>query len=161
MFCPKCGKEEQQANSYCRSCGVWLVDPDKPFSFLKVTGEGKIIGIIITNLLCLIAAVYIAVVLLGDYDGRPKFTAALFALSIALWQLSVVSYAVSIRKHLRGNRRNQKAVQELDYAAPAALPTADAVRIIRQPNSVTENSTELLEPILRRSQSKSNTKKQL
>ena len=29
MFCPNCGKSEQQINTYCRQCGNFLPDFDK------------------------------------------------------------------------------------------------------------------------------------
>lgn len=30
MFCPKCGKADQMAETYCRQCGLYLLDFSKP-----------------------------------------------------------------------------------------------------------------------------------
>jgi uncharacterized membrane protein YvbJ len=45
MFCPKCGADDQGAESYCKRCGEWLPDLDairRPGLFRKRTREEKI-----------------------------------------------------------------------------------------------------------------------
>ena len=47
MFCPKCGKSDQAADSYCRSCGDFLIDPAQHTSLMN-----RILGITNPEKLC-------------------------------------------------------------------------------------------------------------
>ncbi len=97
--------------------------------------------------------------LYAAYFGKPGvpaiiyFTAALL-LAIAGWQASNFYVSMKLRRNLARRRIGDFTEQsnELNYASQVnpVLPAADTSQFIRPTASVTENTTELLEPVPRK-----------
>lgn len=161
MFCPKCGKGEQAPNAYCRQCGEWLPDltkrgrksfgGDSPDESLKIS--------LFLSAMSSIVALLFSLWLYATYLGKENVPAiiyltAAFLLAIAGWQASNFYIAFKLRRNLARRRSGSFAPQtnELRGAsqANAALPAADDSQFVQTVGSVTENTTELLEPIAQR-----------
>jgi hypothetical protein len=161
MFCPKCGKGEQTPDAYCRSCGEWLPDINKLSrgtrrrSFGGLTPEQNIRTTVFLSLMSACFAVFIAVTLYGVLSGIVNSkaiiaVAAAFSLCIAGWQISNVIVAFKLRRRIV-RRREDHSQSEITLNTPsiiASLPEADTAQFVRSPASVTDNTTELLQPIL-------------
>ena len=68
MFCPNCGKSDQEKNSFCRQCGTFLPDFDKikkreisPEEHLKVNS--------VLNLMTAIVSITLAILLYSFFLG--------------------------------------------------------------------------------------------
>lgn len=150
MFCPKCGQSEQTPFSYCRACGEWLVDQDKPFSFANMTGEEYIVVVIIFNILSIIAAVFIGYALLNGFGEQlnPVYLAAL-AFGLAVWQVTNSIFTLKIRSHLKRRTFTIAPMrkQELKNAVDKSLSAADTSQFIKSETSVIERTTDLLEAV--------------
>ncbi|MBC7796785.1 MAG: hypothetical protein H7Z37_07930 [Pyrinomonadaceae bacterium] len=158
MFCPKCGKADQNANSYCRNCGEFLQDFTKTGkqAFGGSTPQQNINTTLFFSLLTAIVALLSAIALYATHLGRNDvlwsvYLAAAFLLTIAAWQTSNFFVALKLRKHFK-NRQNlmrnddlNQPVNQLDTNF-AALPEANESQFIK-PQTVVENTTELLEPV--------------
>lgn len=144
--------------SYCRQCGEWLPDlakrgrpgfgGDSPEESLNISLSLSAMTVIVSLLL--------AIWLYATYFGKPGvpgiiYITAAFLLAIAGWQASNFYVGIKLRRNLARRRKGDfdKQSNELSSAsqANAALPAADDSQFIRPQVSVTENTTELLEPI--------------
>ena len=152
MFCPKCGAADQTSESYCRSCGWWLVDPEPGQSigiFRKSTREQKIRKMRILGLigiaLSLTSAGIIWAFLSGPIDRGTLFIALMCSLIVAVYQAVTMylGYRVTStpprRDGLNEGTRESVAQGELREPAPSHL---------NAPASVTDGTTELLDPAL-------------
>lgn len=153
MFCPNCGLDSQIANSYCKRCGEWLPEFKRRASaaFGGETPQQNVFTGLFLSALSAVVALFSAIALYATYLGTNEakwsvYLAAGFCLCIAGWQLS--SFAVGLKLRSRLNRaRGAKINFELKDAKPSpALPPPDMSNFV-SPQSVTENTTELLHPI--------------
>ena len=102
MYCPKCGKAQQEPESYCRSCGEFLMDYSGRSYFLnKLLGGSNPsaqIGIgLAINLITIFTSILLLGFLNGHYDAREARTGEgappiiylvyLFLVVISLWQI--------------------------------------------------------------------------
>lgn len=162
MFCPKCGKDEQMPESYCRACGEWLPDLAKRGrkSFGGDSPEESLNISLFLSAITSIAALLLAVWLYAAYFGKPGvpgiiYVTAAFLLAIAGWQASNFYVGIKLSKNLARRRKGNFADRsnELNNApqASAGLPAADNSQFVRPTaRSVTENTTELLEAVPRK-----------
>ena len=160
MFCPNCGANEQQSEAYCRSCGEWLPDLKKSVS-LKFGGSSPEENIqhslwlsSMSAIVCIIFAVAIYVTYLGTDNGTPLiYLTAAFLLALAGWQISNVFITLKLRRHLVRRRSAKLKTNLFSVRQNSAnvLPAADTSDLVYQ-SSVTENTTNRLEPILRKQQ---------
>ena len=159
MFCQKCGKGEQTPESYCRACGEWLPDLSKRGrkSFGGDSPEESLKISLVLSAMTAIVALVLAVLLYANYLGKPGvsgliYATAAFLLAIAGWQASNFYVGLKLRRNFVRRRAGDFApdANELrEGASKAALPAADTSKFVnRPPASVTENTTELLQPIL-------------
>lgn len=166
MFCPKCGKDEQMPESYCRQCGEWLPDFAKRGvkSFGGDSPEESLNISLFLSAMSSIVALLLAVWMYATYLGRPGvpgiiYVTAAFLLAIAGWQASNFYVGWKLSQKLARRRKGDFTAQsnELNDArqANASLPPADDSQFIRPRASVTENTTELLEPVPRHKRSDS------
>jgi hypothetical protein len=162
MFCPKCGKDEQMPESYCRACGEWLPDLAKRGrkSFGGDSPEESLNISLFLSAITSIAALLLAVWLYAAYFGKPGvpgiiYVTAAFLLAIAGWQASNFYISIKLRRNLARRRSRDFSAQsnELNSASQSngALPAADTSQFVRSAaQSVTENTTELLEAVPRK-----------
>lgn len=160
MFCPKCGKDEQSAEAYCRNCGVWLPDLSKPqkSSFGGDTPVDNVNNTITFNIISAIFAAFVIFAvysvffglgtpIIGTYYAVLMALAGAFATCILAWQITSVFISLRLRRRISRRKITFQQSNELNQSpAQNVLPAADTSQIVR-PMSVTENTTALLEPI--------------
>lgn len=161
MFCSNCGKGEQTPNAYCRNCGEWLFDVNSLSKrgrrgIFKQTPEKRLRMIFAINLFSAVFALAITFALIKTFaqNATPPAIAMAIAFSvvIAAWQIVGAITAFQLRREML-RRRSQPQTNQLDgvhTTNDGALPAADTSQFVRpQRASVTESTTELLEPVLR------------
>jgi hypothetical protein len=156
MFCPKCGKDEQAAEAYCRNCGVWLPDLNKPAksSFGGDTPVQNVNSTIIFNIISALFAAFVIFAIysvafgssnLSAYHATLLFIAGSFATCIFGWQITSVFISLKLRRRISRRKIAFQQSSNLNEASPQnILPAAD-YSSIAQPFGVTENTTVLLE----------------
>lgn len=110
MFCPSCGKGEQTTDSYCRSCGEFLVDPASKYSLINrilgISRPEKQFNVTLTiDLVTSIVSGLLMVFLMGYLDGRYHRTGIpappivylvyLFLGLVSAWQL--LSFIIGLK----------------------------------------------------------------
>ena len=154
MFCPNCGKPDQQINSFCRQCGQFLPDFDK-IAKREISPEDHLKANTLLNLMTGIVSITLAILLfslfLDRHDTPPIiYITAGFLTAIFAWQAQIFWRTTLLKKQLTqrqspplesaaANERRQKIAIE-----PAAknLPAADFENLV--PSSVTERTTNKL-----------------
>jgi len=157
MFCPKCGADDQSADSYCRRCGEWLPDIDalaRPRLFRKSTREQKIRKMRILEAisagLSLTAAAIIISVLRGGGETQLLFLAVFCCLIVAAYQ--VVNFYLGHKLQQRVDESRARSTGEIKPGAEEsvrALGAGDATPFAGG-QSVVEGTTQLLEPLPRK-----------
>jgi hypothetical protein len=137
MYCSNCGASEQTPKTYCRHCGTWI-GSGRP--------EERITVMIVFNGLSALFAVIAAIVLLLTQSGRLYATwainlAATFCLIISVYQTLSFLFALNLRSRLKQGQENPAKIESRTVLE---LKEADNAAFIR-PQTVTENTTELLE----------------
>ena len=154
MYCTECGAENQSPKAYCTRCGEWL--PPKGRSrkgFGGDTPQQSLSTALFMSAISTLAALFSAIALYATHLGGGAvkwsvFVAAAFCLCIAAWQTSNFFITLRLKQRLKSSREAPAKTHELNQAnAPAALKAADTSAFIHAHQSVTENTTELLDPI--------------
>ena len=144
MFCPKCGAEEQSAKAYCKRCGKWLGSS---------APEKQMIVMLVFNGLSALFGAASAIALYASYLGttaKPAvYVAAAFCLVISVYQ--TISFSFTLGLMLRAKRARTDAGHEIEgkQQETPRLEAAKTDRLVDLP-SVTESTTDLLEPVPRR-----------
>ena len=81
MFCPKCGKGDQAADSYCRSCGDFLVDSTRSMSLMNrllgiTNPEKQVKFTLMIDLVTAIVSGFLLFFLMGYFDAVHDRTGA-------------------------------------------------------------------------------------
>ncbi len=152
MFCPKCGKDDQEINTYCRQCGEYLPDFENPTrrGTLKTPAEQFKLSIVF-NLLSAIAGISMAIALIVIFGGKADthpviYSAISLFLVISTWQ--TVSFFNNLKLRKRFVRAKEDENDEAKNAVLGSretnelLPEADFADFV--PASVTENTTRTL-----------------
>lgn len=170
MFCPKCGKGEQAADSFCRSCGEFLTDYSvKSFLMKMLLGGRGLRSQVRINLVSNFVMVFISALLLGFLNGHFDALHArtgesppgvinlvyVFLLLVMAWQLlGVVANAMFLRK-MAGAKKG--ALRGDPDAGDEALASSPAQRSLQPggppaggPESVTQHTTKLLDKLPRK-----------
>jgi len=157
MFCPKCGKGEQAPDSYCRSCGDFLVGAAASTSLmtriLGISNPDKQVKFTLTiDLVTAIVSGLLLFFVMGYFDGASRRTGAptppimylvyIFLGFVSIWQLLSFTVGTAYRKKLTAAKKTA-----LSHEAPASLPSADVVNVVA--NSVTEQTTRNLDKVHR------------
>jgi hypothetical protein len=154
MFCPKCGKSDQSPETYCRQCGNYLNDFDKPAK-KTTTPEQHLTANTVLSLMTAITSLTLAIALYSIFLGKPDtpmiiYITAGFLTAMTAWQIQTVWRSILLRKHFKKQKPdtiNQlSGSNETQYVPPmptnVLLNEADLTNIV--PNSVTENTTKNL-----------------
>ena len=158
MFCPKCGKSDQAADSYCRNCGEFLVDPAQHTSLMNrilgITNPEKQVKFTLTiDLVTAIVSGFLLFFLMGYFDAVHDKTGAttppivylvyIFLGLVSAWQLLSFTVGTTYRKKLNAAK---KTLAQTDRRP--ALPEADQKNIVA--NTITEQTTRNLDKLPRR-----------
>ena len=155
MFCPKCGKADQQENSYCRQCGEFLPDLGKKnkLAFGGNTPEEQIQTNLVLNIMSAIVSLVLAILLYLIFKNREThpiiYIVEAFLLAITMWQISTFYVGLKLKKNFQKRRDSAVAaaenpqIQIEDARTKELLPEADFETAV--PTSITEDTTRHLE----------------
>src|SRR5688500_4296091 len=154
MFCSSCGQDEQTPDSYCRSCGEFLVDPSSKYSLLnRILGisrpENQFNVTLIIDLVTSVVSGLLMVFLMGYFDGRYQRTGVsappivylvyLFLGLVAAWQLLSFVIGLKLKTKLSDAKRGKlPATEKTDNiqmparSQPALPPAAHRHPVPRQ-----------------------------
>ena len=147
MYCPRCGAGDQVSNAYCKRCGQWLSEINRAVTaFGGDTPQQNIFTGLFMSALSTVAALISAVALYATYLGSGDakwsvYLAAAFCLCIAGWQASSFAVTLKLRQRMKRGRNSYLPHTETQKVLPASQPTT-----LISAATVTENTTELLEP---------------
>lgn len=149
MYCPNCGKADQQENTYCRQCGEFLSNKNNGFG--GKSPEDMIRTNLVLNLLSAIVSLSLALLLYLSFAFRPEtepliYIVAAFLLAMCAWQFSTFIVGLKLRGTFKKRRREleeeKEQIQFKEAKTQEFLPEADFENIV--PSSVTENTTKHL-----------------
>jgi len=153
MYCSNCGAEAQLANAFCKRCGEWLPDmkAKSRVAFGGETPQQNIATGLFMSAMSAVAALISAIALYATYLGSGDakwsvYLAAAFCLCIAGWQASSFAVTMKLRKRMKKSREVSSTSQLTGDNTPPALKAGDFSAFVNTP-TVTENTTELLEPV--------------
>src|SRR5687768_14460083 len=137
MFCPKCGAEYQNVNSYCKRCGEWLPDIDslgKPgFElFRKITRpeekirKMRIFEAISTGLSLTSAAIIVSFIAAGR-NRELLFLAAIFCVVVAVYQIVNFYLGYNLQRRIDGSRQDNATTADFpdDHKTNQLNPAAE------------------------------------
>lgn len=148
MFCPNCGNADQKELSYCRDCGEFLNDPNKP-SRLNFGGNSPQQNVWVINFISLFAA--LLSLFAGIWMYATKFNVPIvlyFAAAILIcnagWHFSNLIVGMKLRRRLNQTKKEIPRTEKQFSAARTKelLPEADLSSVVSV--SVTENTTKIL-----------------
>lgn len=161
MFCPKCGTAEQQENTYCRRCGVFLPDFAKEGK-RRISPEEHIKSNIVLSAMTIVASFVLSFVLFSIFLGKNDTPAVIyvtagFLIAIGAWQIQTLWRNAQLKKHFK--RRKVETAESSGEESDNVLYSAPARNKLNEPNfadaipaSVVENTTrKLTEKIPRKS----------
>jgi len=162
MYCPTCGKADQEKNTYCRQCGEFLpgIESGHRRNRHPRTPDEQIRLSLVFNLMSAIAGFGVGVYVLISHAGKEgTHPSVFFAMSmlfvIGTWQM--ISFFNNLKLRRRFNRQNEDGGADeaaIDQSTLKAkemndlLPEADVSNIV--PSSVTENTTRKLKERVKR-----------
>lgn len=160
MFCPKCGKDNQTADSYCRSCGEFLVDTASNTSLMnRILGisdpEKQVKFTLTIDLVTAIVSGLLLFFLMGYFDATYARTGIaappivylvyIFLGLVSAWQLLSFTVGTAYRKKLSASK--ETALSQAQSDPQGALPPADVKDVVA--NSITEQTTRNLDKVRR------------
>jgi hypothetical protein len=154
MFCPACGAADQSPNAYCKRCGEWLADKKSFGGRGASKPEERITAMIVFNGLSALLALFSAIALYATYLNTPEakwsvYVAGACCLVIAIHQMVSLAFALELKLRLkRGHTDAGQAIVSEAVDSVAALGSGKTTQFV-DARSVTENTTELLEPVPR------------
>lgn len=157
IYCSKCGRPDQETDSYCRHCGEFLVDLSSRSSFLTrvfgISNPEKQISLTMT--IDLVTAVFSGLLLfalMGYFDGSAKrtgiptsplvFVLYAYMALVAAWQLVSFTIGAKLKRKLRASK--QASLLSKSQATASLPPAFD-----RDAATITEQTTRNLEKVLR------------
>ena len=154
MFCPNCGKGEQVPDSYCRSCGQFVLDASSNLSIInRIFGisnpEKQLNFTLAVDLITAIGSGFLLFSMMGYFDavhdrtGAPTppivYAVYFFLGCVAAWQLLSFTVGTTYKRKLSASRK--ASVQ--GSTAQATLKEADNANLIHP--TITEQTTRNLE----------------
>jgi hypothetical protein len=155
MFCPKCGNADQVPETFCRQCGSFLPDFDKPTK-KPISPQTHLKANSVLSLMTAIVSLTLAALLYYNFlgqEGTPVliYVTAGFLTAMCAWQVQTFWRNLLLRKHFKTPRNNLPQKNEsVDtnplYQKPAQtnklLDEADFRNVV--PPSIIEDTTKNL-----------------
>jgi len=152
MFCPKCGNADQLPETYCRQCGAFLPDFDKPAK-KPVSPQTHLTANSVLSLMTAIVSLTLAILLhyyfLGQ-EGTPIliYVTAGFLTAICAWQVQTFWRNLLLRKHFKTPKNNLPEKNESVDTTPLHEKTVQTNKLLDEadfsnavPPSVIEDTT--------------------
>lgn len=155
MFCPKCGKAEQKAETFCRQCGEFLPNFDRKAK-KKVTPEEhlKVNAVLsfMTGIVSLALAISLYVVFLGKENTHPIiYITAGFLTAIFAWQVQTFWRSLLLKKHFKRRELSERTNIATEADPTEQFEAAKTRELLNEadfsnavPATVTENTTRQL-----------------
>lgn len=154
MFCPKCGKSDQQKNTFCRNCGTFLPDFEnlkKKETAPEVHLKANSVLSLMTAIVSLTRAIMLYVMFLGKDDTPPIiYVVAGFLTAITAWQVQTFWRNMLLKKHFK--KRKTSAEENVADQKVVNFPAAKTKELLNEadfsnfvPTSVVENTTKNLQ----------------
>ena len=153
MYCPNCGKADQEENTYCRQCGEFLpvfAKKKKSLSFGGDTPEEQINANLFLNFLSGMVSLILAILLYATFGVKGGtspiiYIVAAFLLAMCGWQFSTFRVGLKLKKTF--SKRKTGADTE-EYSAEKSFNSSNNKELLKEadfsdivPVSVTENTT--------------------
>ena len=115
MFCPNCGKADQNVNSYCRQCGKFLPDFENPKKRETSPEEHFKVNFVL-NIMSGVVSITLAILLYSFFLGRENtppviYITAGFLTAMFAWQVQIFIRNLKLKKHIPKQNKN---VAEID-----------------------------------------------
>lgn len=146
MYCPRCGKAEQVAETFCRQCGLFLPDLSKPLKH-ELPPEDHLKANTVLNALTILVSFTLSILLFAIQPGSHPLIYATAGVLIAIgaWHIQTLIRTQKLKKQWQ--RRSpltdvtSPEPERVFKSASTAklLDPADFSDVV--PVSVTENST--------------------
>ncbi|MFN2453109.1 MAG: hypothetical protein ABR577_02705 [Pyrinomonadaceae bacterium] len=151
MFCSSCGAADQSANAYCKRCGEWLpeIHSLRGKAWQNTSPEQSLKAILFASGLSVWFGFFSSLALFliffsKNISWNNILLAAVFCLSIAIYQTGVFINALKLRQRIKKGRTDNLQIADQDASQLSAEANANG---LLNAKSVTENTTELLEPV--------------
>ena len=147
MFCPNCGKDNQQPAGYCRQCGTLQPDPSQPYYYPHLSRSSVRINAI-ANLFAALTSFAVAFVLytviLGIGGGSIIHLLAWASIAVGLWCAFAAWKGFQLEKDFRSNsdKPSEGGFQIVSSITGKLLDEADFEQFV--PPSVTDPTTKHL-----------------
>lgn len=147
MFCPKCGKPDQLPETYCRQCGVFLPDLEKPRK-TPITPEDHVKVNLAFSVMTVLACFTFAVLLYSILAFRPDthwliYATAGLLTAMGFWHTQTLWRSILLKRHFRKNKRPQDlGVDGAAKATDRLLDEPDLENLV--PPSVVDHTTKRL-----------------
>ena len=150
MFCPRCGKAEQQPETYCRQCGLFLPDLSKPF-IRESAPEEHLKANTVLSVLTIIASFTLSFLLflvLGfrSFTHPLIYVTAGILLAIGGWHIQTLIRTLMLKKQWK--RRVSLSEIQTAVSETQVFKSAPTEKLLDQqdfagaiPASVTEHTT--------------------
>jgi len=158
MFCPKCGTADQVPETYCRQCGIFLPDIDKPMKKAVPAEEHLKINSFF-SLATAIVSISLAIALYSIFLGQPGthwiiYLVAGFLTAMTAWQVQVFIRTRMLKKQIA----KMRPVQDSKEASEVIAKATNTAPLLNEPDmehfvpaSVVEHTTRQLSPELTKS----------
>lgn len=152
MFCPKCGAPEQQIETYCRQCGLFLPDFSKPAKKKYSAEENLKVNTVLTLMtviVCFSLAFLLYLVLAFRPETHPLiYITAGLLLAMGGWHIQTFIRTRKLKKQWRSRRGDEDLVEDLSgnllaRSTAKLLQNADYSNAV--PASITERTTNALD----------------
>jgi hypothetical protein len=153
MFCTECGAADQNPNAYCKRCGEWL-SGRKSTKGQSANPADRMNAMTVFNACSAVMGLAAAIALFATYAGRPEakwsvYAAGSWCLVISIHQTISFFYALELRRRFKKGRQEPRQLDASDVGRNAAsLGSGEKTEFVGA-RTVTENTTELLEPVPR------------
>ena len=149
MFCPKCGKSEQIAETYCRQCGIFLPDLSKAAK-KEIPPAEHVRTNLILNAMTVVTSFTLAILLYSMVAFRDNthwliYLTAGLLIAMGCWHTQTLWRSILLRRHFNKFSRPTEAESlSVDKSAITGkiLPEANLDNIV--PFSVTDRTTKHL-----------------
>ncbi len=150
MFCPNCGKSDQQENTFCRQCGNYLPDFDK-LKKREISPETHFKANTVLNIMSGVVSITLAILLYGFFLGKSDtpviiYITAGFLTAMFFWQVQVFWRNLLLKKQFPKRREFSVEPENKELSNNAKtkelLNEADFSDVV--PATVTENTTKNL-----------------
>ena len=152
MFCPKCGKSDQTAETFCRQCGTFLPDLDKPLKKETPPEENIKVNTVLsmmTVIVCFTLAILLYI-FLGFRDSTHPLIYATAGLLLAMggWHIQTFIRTRMLKKQwkaMKPKTENESSTAFESISTDKLLEQANFENVV--PPSVTDHTTKhLAEP---------------